>query len=513
MAAVSLEEKLQKRKLDALKNGVHRIRANESAAFGVHVIGLGRAGCEVVAQVIARGSESLVSDERARFTALAIDVDPRALEVVEAARAALPADRAQVETLALGLPTTDALQASLQRQPEFLRLEYPLYSWNPHYQPWISNELKFPDNAGHFPRALAKALYSKAYYDAPRTMASALRKFAQSVDATPVESVVCIVFGLTGGIGSGLAVDLARHLSNVIFGHRVVVVGIGIAPCDGDYPAHDPAQLFPVLTELDCMSDERKNRGVTAAFGELHRNPFTGGFLVVPQQHVWQTTKDLQVTQQRIDRELATLLTANRGAQLWETLRLLNWVAAPSTQHSAARTPYGAQWLHLWSFVDQANLGQGGATLRKQLGVRTSYKPEFIELRAPNPDDRDVAKIAANIDEAFTPEVTPAVAPGGGEGSVQFILPRLRKTDLDLFFAAQHAYDAQSPAAKLLEHSWLLDLGIVLSEPSTRLEGMAGASLWGGENWVAVPYDLIRIAEEDRLPQTEVKAKDYVDAT
>jgi hypothetical protein len=485
-----MERKLQQRKLDALKRGIHRVRAGENAAFGVHVIGLGQAGCEVVAQTLTQAPESLLSDNGARLTALAVDVDPRTLQAVQAAAAKLPPGRAQVETLALEVPSPAALQASLNKQREFLQLEYPLYAWNPNYQPWVSSELALPKNTEHFPRAVAKALYSKAYYDAPRTMASALRRFAQAVDATEVESVVCIVFALAGGTGSALAVDLARHLSNAIFGHRVVVVGIGIAPCAGDAPEHDLAQVFPVLTELDCMADEAKNAGVTTPCGDLHRNPFTGGFLLVPQQHVWAATQNLRATHERVDRELAALLVGQRGTALWETLKLLNWVAAPSTQHSAARTPFGAQWLHLWSFADS-----GANVDAKQLGVRATYRPEFIELRAADPRDAAALKVVASIDHAFKPEAAPVIAQGTLPGSVQFVLPRLRKTDLDFFFAAQSAYATQSAAAKLLQHAWLLELGIVLCEPSTRLQGMAGASLWGGASWVAVPYDAVHIPD------------------
>jgi len=475
----------------------------------VHIIGLGEAGCEVLARTLAQAPESLLSDPRARLTALAVDVDPRALQSVQAAAAKLPAGRAQVEALALDIPSSGTLQESLLRQREFLQLEYPLYAWNPNYQPWISSDFTLPQSNEHFSRATAKALYSKAYYDAARPMSAALRRFAQAVDSCAVESVVCIVFGLAGGTGSALAVDLARHLSNAIFGHRVVVVGIGIAPCSGDAPEHNLAQVFPVLSELDCMSDEAKNFGVTSACGDLHRNPFTGGFLLIPQEHVWAATKNLSATHQRVDRELASLLVGQRGTTLWETLKLLNWVAAPSTQHSAARTPFGAQWLHLWSFADI-----GASVQPKQLGVRPSYQAEFIELRAADPKDTSVAKVAASVDQAFRPQATPVVAQGSLAGSVQFILPRLRKTDLDVFFASQSAYYAQPAAAKLLQHAWLLELGVQLCEPSTQLEGMAGASLWGGTSWVAVPYDTIHVAETIPVVQSASKAsEEYSHAT
>lgn len=502
----SLEERLQQRKLDALKRGIHRVRTGEDSAFGVHIVGLGRAGCEVLAEALAQAPEALLSDNRARLSALAIDIDPRTLKAVETAAALLPPGRAQVETFSLDIPTPNALQESLRHQREFLQLEYPLYVWNPNYQPWIPSDLPIPSSTEHFPRALVKGLYSRAYYDGARPLSAAMRRFAKAVDDTQVDSVVCIVFGLAGGTGSALAADLARHLSNGIFGHRVVVVGIGIAPCAGDAPQHGLAQVFPVLSELDCMLDESKNAGITAACGDLHRNPFTGGFIVVPQEHVWSTAKELTATHQRVDREVASLLVGQRGTTLWETLRLLNWVAAPSTQHSAARTPYGARWLHLWGFGDIEVDIQA-----KQYGVRGSYKPEFIELRTLDPKAGSATNMATAVQRAFKPEVPPVIAEGGLEGSVQFILPRLRKTDLDFFFAAQSAYQSQPPATKFLQHAWLLELGIEMCEPSTQLEAMAGASLWGGSSWIAVPYEAIHVVES--VQQRAMRREDLSHAT
>ncbi len=498
-----LDAKLQKRKLDALKRGIHRVQGDATTPLAIHIVGLGKAGCDVVAQVLRDAPNSFLTDERAHHSALAIDIDATDLVVVRELAETLKFPNVHAEAVAIGVPSDESLQDSLQRHRDFLKLEYPLYTWNPNYQPWIPSDLDLARAGSHYERAFAKALYSQAYYDGERPLAAALRRFRQSVESTNLDSVVCIVFGLGGGTGSGMAVDLARHLSTVGFGHRAVVVGIGIAPCDGDEAQHRSGALFPVISELDCMLDHSKNQGVAAAFGELYRNPFTGGFIIVPQQPTWQATQNLAATHQRADHELATLLTANRGGQLWETLRFLNWVAAPSTQHSAARTPFGPQWLHLWSFVDSdAQSVVAGPSLLKQLGIRSSYRPEIIELRAPNPSDDSVAKIAEGIDQIFKPEASAIVTQGGAEGSVQFILPRLSKSDLDLFFTAQSAYETEPTAEKLMQHSWLLDLGVALCEPSTRLQGMAGASLWGGDNWVAVPYEGgIRISVEEPFTQ------------
>ena len=162
----------------------------------------------------------------------------------------------------------------------------------------------------------------------------------------------------------------------------MLVAGIGIAPCEGDHPAHTGARLFTVL-ERDSTSSAMNTR--TAAWvmscGDLFRNPFTAGFIMIPQQHIWQATQDLAATNARVDKEIAALMTARRGTNLLELLRLLNWVAAPSTQHSAARTPWGPQWIQMLAFTDAVD-----SDLRQKVGLLPTYRPEFIEIRVGDLD-------------------------------------------------------------------------------------------------------------------------------
>ncbi|NJR66042.1 MAG: hypothetical protein HC772_13130 [Leptolyngbyaceae cyanobacterium CRU_2_3] len=153
--------------------------------------------------------------DRKRFTALAVDIGDQDLLQVEALAKTLPSDRTQVRTLALEVPSRDQLFGSLRRYREYLKLEYPRYYWNPNYEPWLPDTIEIPQAGEHFPRAIAKAIYGKAYYEGERLLDQELEKFAKSVDATTCQSIVCVVFGLGGGTGSGIVVDLARHLSNV----------------------------------------------------------------------------------------------------------------------------------------------------------------------------------------------------------------------------------------------------------------------------------------------------------
>ncbi len=73
------------------------------------------------------------------------------------------------------------------------------------------------------------------------------------------------------------------------------------------------------------------------------------------------------------------------------------------------------------------------------------------------------------------------------------IIPGVAKSDFTAFFEAREAYDAvESWDEKLMMHSWLLDLGVMLSEQSIRFDGMAGECIWGCACWVVVPHEAIR---------------------
>lgn len=479
-----MEDRLKRRKLDALKRGVHRVPGGQSVPISTNVVGIGKAGAGAVAEML-RGLEPVGT----KFSALVVDVGEQDLPELRAAMASVPAERAEVTIVSLDVPERSELFAALDDYPRLLTLEYPRYFWSAGYEPWLDRGAALPAPGGHLSRAVAKAVYGFHYYAGDRPMERALRRFAAGVQAARAQSVIAIVFGLGGGVGGGIAVDLARHLSTRIFGRAILVAGIGIAPCDGDLPAHDGASIYPTLNELDCLGDEGKNSGVTKSCGDLFANPFTAGFIVVPQQHVWRATQDLAATNLRADREIATLLTARDGGNLWETLRLLNWVAAPSTQHSAARTPWGPKWIHMLGFADAAGGQVGiGPTLSRDLGLLATYHPEYVEFRVAG-DDADAERLAASLEDAFAPDVPPQPVQGGREGSVQFILPCVAKTDLAMFSRAREAYEAQGWEERVLDHSMLLEQGVVLSEPSTRLEGMAGASLSASGSWVAVPFD------------------------
>jgi len=495
-----------KKRLEALKRGgVHRIKDKDPMPSVVHVVGVGKAGADFITQMIQQAPEDFLEDSRKRFTALAVDIGDQNLLQVEEAAKTLSSERAQVRTLALEVPSRDDLFGSLRRYREYLKLEYPRYYWNPNYEPWLPDTIEMPQAGEPFPRAIAKAIYGRAYYEGARLLDQELELFAKSVDAATCQSIVCVVFALGEGTGSGIVVDLARHLSNVKFGRRALVLGIGIAPCEGDSSYPRDGSLFPTINELDCMLDQEKNQGVVQVWGDLYRNPFTAGFLMVPQKSAWQETHDLKATQEKVYGELASFFTRNQGLDVYETLRLLNWVGAPPSQHTAARSQYGDRWAHMFGFT---HFESAIDDMPGQLGIRAgTFNPDFFEIRvsAPQSADLDVklADLTRKMNQSFSPILEPEVihSAAGSETYVQFVIPGARKTNLDIFYEARLIYDQQTWDEKLLQHSWLLELGVMLSEPAIRFEGMAGECLWGCACWVVVPYSAIRGEDLEGLRQ------------
>lgn len=482
------EAKLQQRKLDALARGIHRIKDATSLPFGIHLVGVGGEGARVIEAFLREAPKDLLDTPGSRFTGLAVDIGDKDLEKIRAAAASLPGDKSQVETVSLEMPAMDDLRASLSRYPEFLKLEYPLYHENADSAAWLPPDTPLRDEDGTVPRAVSKAVYGRAYYDGNRPMLAALKRFARSVEATGGDSIVCVVFGLGDSTGSGIAMDIARHVSSRMFGRRMLVTGIGIAPHPEEMTASRAAQLHTVFSELDVLCDDTKNKYIELSCGDLYKNPFTAGFVVVPPIK----SKSARQSHEEVNQRLAVLFAERHGANLWEALRLLNWVGAPSTQHSAARTPWGARWVHMFGFGDSDNVPDQNA-LREELGIQGDYRPEFLELRMSEDAGENFAGAWTDaLDTALSPEVRVSRVTGASDKTVQYLLPRMAVSDLSVSYQAQKAYDAETPERRRAHHALLLDQGLILCEPSEMFDGMAGANFGEGKQWIAVPMHAIR---------------------
>jgi len=447
-------------RIEALSNEQVHHAGDHEGPFSLHVLGLGPTGAAVVTE--------LAKDAPAGFTALAVDIGD--LSGVRKA-----AGDAAVRTVELPIPTRVELSTALNRYREFLKMEYPRYYWNPNYEPWLPGDLEIPGPGEPMPRAIAKAIYGSEYYQ-NREITAALDAFAAGVLSSPQTPVVVVAFSLAESVGSGIVVEIARHLSSIKLGRRPWVVGVGVLPATPD------ASYFPVINELDCMIDTEKNNGVMAVWGDLYKNPFTGGFFAVPDDGSTDVVPGI-----------AAFLAARGGQDLYEMLKALNWLAVPGDQwHPAIRGEQSDRWINVLATRSLDEAGSLGA-----LGLTKGFSTEYAEARVFG--SGDAAAGAAEAGAAAIPAIATTRVPAvvqtvetSGSGFVSVVLPRASKLDLELFVPSRDRYDPLEWDDKLLMHSWLLDLGVLLCEPSIRFDGMGGECIWGCACWVVVPHAAIR---------------------
>jgi hypothetical protein len=426
------------------------------------------------------------------FSALAVDLGDADLAAVRAAVPSAPGDSSRVQTVALGVPTREKLLGSLNRYREFLKMEYPRYYWNPNYEPWLPSDLEVPAEGEHFPRAIAKAIYGSEYYQHGE-IESALDSFAAGILTSEATPLVAVVFGMGGGAGSGIVVEIARHLSSIKLGRRPWVVGVGVLPCEGDDASTRDGALFPMINELDCMIDTEKNKGVMAVWGDLYKNPFTGGFFVVPQQEVYAKFGDVAATHDYVDKGITEFLARDRSVHFYETLKALNWLSVPGeTWHPAIRGEQSENWVNLLTWREPADIDTIG-----DLGLVKGASTEYAEVRTFGSEKDLGSKVEAKVLKRLNAAVKTKVEPGvihtdGGTAGINIVIPRLSKLALATFVPSRDVYDTLDWDEKLLKHSWLLDLGVMLCEPSIRFDGMGGECIWGCACWVVVPHAAIR---------------------
>jgi hypothetical protein len=512
----------------------------------LHIVGVGKAGASMVDAMLRTGEvEDILDDPRARFTAMIVDIGEQ--DMMQAKDYAeglyerlkernIPTDRFQFQAVPLKVPNREELFASLRRYREFLKLEYPRYYWNPNYEPWLPEDIEIPKAGEVFPRALAKAIYGMNYYDGDRPLEKELEAFAKSVDHTRLPSMVMVCFGMGDNTGSGMVVDLARHLSSVKLGRRIPVIGVGVLPCSGDPEIYRGSNLFPVFNELDCMLDEDQNAGIVQVWGDLYRNPFTGGFFAVSSEHSWQrlsrytntgvpAVRDrirLQVTHKFVADSFMRFTQHDYGRTLFKALRPSGQTSAPHecistksrswTMFNIAKLTHPAvqvlpgEPLSKWRQV----ISQWIDHIPDYAGIKEGFETDYAECYIHAPRDMWTEK----LDEKF--KKTMASYLGDPDDAtlllshdeffdrltsyIDIIMPGLAKTDFMAYFESRDVYDQKSWDEKLLDHSWLLELGVMMSEPAIRFEGMAGECLWGCACWVVVPYDKIR--GESSLPAT-----------
>ncbi len=509
----------------------------------MHAIGIGRTGMAYIEALLRTGEvEDLLTDPRATFAAMVVDIGDQDMGVVtdyansfkkRLESRGIPAERFQFQAIALPVPSKDEFFEGMNRTREWLKLEYPRYYWNPNFESYVPHKYQFPTAGSHFPRAVAKGIYANAYYAGDRPMDQALRKFVDQVERATLPSMIMVCFSLAGGAGSGMVVDLARHLSNVKLGRRLPVIGVGQLSHAGDGEYHNNPTMYTTLNDLDCMLDDDKNAGVTAVWGDLYRSPFTGGFFVVNPEQSWQRLTAYTTTGEKEVRQGFKQMVTNRfvadsfmrfavlenGRVLFRALRPAGFTGAPHETLSAKSRN--------WTLFNPAKLSHPGVQVLpgeagskwdavlaqwidfvpKYAGLKDGFKTDYAEVHIHASRDmgfdllekgfKDLVTKQYLLDsestyQSYNHEFFDALTAYG-----DIILPGVAKTDLNAFWDSQKNYDKLDWESKLNEHAWLIDIGPMLSEPAIRFEGMAGECIWGCACWVVVPYDQLR---GDKLP-------------
>lgn len=515
----------------------------------MHVVGIGRTGAVYIEALLRTGEiEDQLQDPRATFAVLAVDIGDQDMGVAKDYAAAfakrlesrgIPTDRFLFQAVALPVPSKEEFFEGMNRTREFLKLEYPRYYWNPNFESYVPKSYDLPAAGGHFPRAVAKGVYANAYYAGERPLDEALRKFVAQIEKAGLPSMITVCFSLAGGTGSGMVVDLARHLSNVKLGRRIPVIGVGQLPHSGDPDTYrDAPGLYTALNEIDCMIDDDKNLGVVAVWGDLYRNPFTGGFFVVSTEQSWQRlssyTKTGQpeirqgfkemVTNRFVADSFMRFVVSDNGRNLFRALRPSGLTGAPHETVSAKARSWtmfnvaklthpGVQVLpgeapSKWENV----VAQWTSFVPQYDGLKDEFRTDYAEVLIYGSRNMPMEKIAADfkalITKGYLLDSESSVHISTGEffdaltSYADVILAGVAKTDLLSFWASQKNYEQLTWEEKLNEHAWLIDIGPMLSEPAIRFEGMAGECIWGCACWVVVPYDQLR---GDKLPPANRK--------
>ncbi len=518
----------------------------------VHVIGLGRTGAVYVEALLRTGEiEDLLAQDGATFSALVVDIGDDDISLAQDYGYAftkrlesrgIPTDRYLFQAVPLAVPSEADLVASVKSASEALKKGTPGLE-KAKLESYLPKSFTMPKPGEHFPRALAKAIYADASMSGSRPLDAALTKFAEQVGKATLPSIVLVCFSLAGGTGSGMVVDLARHLSKSTLGARTRIVGVGQLPHTGDPATYKhSAALYTALNDLDCMLDDEKNAAIVAKYGDAYKNPFTGGFFVVNPEQSWQRLTAYTTTGEAMIRQAIKEMVTNRfvgdSFMRWcvgqggkDLMRVLK-----SPEGSGKATAMTAATSRNWTLFDVAKLthpgvqvlpgeapSKWGAVISQWIGftpkydgLKDGFKTDYAHVamygsRNMGQEDMledfksmmkstylldDNTELPISMTEFF--DVLTAYA--------NVVLLGVAKTDLEAFWSSQKTFDQLSGEDKMKEHAFLIDVGPMLSDPKAKFDGLP-AQCASGQPVVAP--DIIR---GDRLPPPNRRAEATVAA-
>jgi hypothetical protein len=418
-----------------------------SAATRIHAVGIGRTGAAHIEALIRTGEiEDLLAAPGASFAALLIDIGDDDIKVPDDYARSLkarlksrgiPAERFHYESVSLALPEASAL-------------------------PKLPKGTALPKAGVHIPRAIAKATLANNNTGADSPVGRLLQRFVAHVATGDSPSVVLLAFGLAGGTGSGMAIDLARDLAGRLpAGARLVGVGQLSHSGDGDY--FNSASQYQAIEAVDATL-------------KASNNPFGGGFFVISSEQSWQrlsayTSTGLKEVRQRFKQMVTNRFVADSFMR-WATsaggehlLRALDKSGGKCTLFDVAKLSHpGVQVLpgeaiSKWDAVLQQWIG----FVPKYSGLADGFKTDYAEIhvhasRVMQPE---------LIDNGLKEVIASHYLNNGGSHCLSFrneffdvltaygnvILPGAGKEDLTAYTASKATYDQLDAVARVLEQA------------------------------------------------------------
>ena len=413
----------------------------------VHVIGIGRTGGAYVEALIRTGEvEDLLATPGTRFAALLIDIGDddilvpgdyaRSMKTRLRSRGISP-DGFHYESFALAVPD----KAALVKLPKGTAM---------------------PKAGEHVPRAIAKAIFTLNTESGERVLDGALQRFADHVKQAAQPSTVLLAFGLAGGTGSGMAVDLALLLQSKL-PKAVQVVGVGQLAHSGDGDYFNSAAQYPAIEAVEAAL-------------QSSANPFGGGFFVVASEQSWQrlsayTSTGLKEVRQRFKQMVTNRFVADSfmrfamsdGSQ--HLLRALQPGRGKCTLFDVAKLTHpGVQVLpgeagSKWDAVIEQWIG----FVPKYSGLREGFKTDHAEIHVHASHDMRTDMIDASLKDVISSHYLKS----GKTSCLSFhneffdvltaygnvILPGAVKEDLTAYSASKASFDKLDAAARQLEQA------------------------------------------------------------
>lgn len=287
----------------------------------VHVIGIGRTGAVYVEALLRTGEvEDNLANDGATFASLLVDIGEDDLNIAnDYARSfksrlnqrKIAADKYHHESLVLEVDPKDFAKQLEQARPlHSAAIGEEIVSQLP-------KSFHLPKTGEHTPRAIARAVAAFGSHLGEKPLASALQRFVDQVKRARQKSTIMVAFGLAGGTGSGMALDLARQIRRLGLGDSVKVVGIGQLSHSGDGDYQNSLAQTMAIDEID------------RTLRDASKNPFTGGFFIVSTEHSWQRLTAYTKTGLKEVRQNFKQLVTNR----FVADSFMRWAVSDGSEH------------------------------------------------------------------------------------------------------------------------------------------------------------------------------------